>query len=57
MVKYFTPAVRRLATEHDVDISTVLGTGKGGRVTKKRFVNVRPGKTQSTSCTTTTATY
>ena len=29
-----TPAVRRLATEHDVDISTVLGTGKGGRVTK-----------------------
>ncbi len=29
-----TPAVRRLASEHDVDISTVLGTGKNGRVTK-----------------------
>ena len=29
-----TPAVRRLAKEHSVDISAILGTGKNGRVTK-----------------------
>jgi 2-oxoisovalerate dehydrogenase E2 component (dihydrolipoyl transacylase) len=30
-----SPVVRRLATEHDVDISEIPGTGTGGRVTKK----------------------
>src|SRR3712207_354695 len=30
-----SPVVRRLATEHDVDISEIAGTGTGGRVTKK----------------------
>jgi 2-oxoisovalerate dehydrogenase E2 component (dihydrolipoyl transacylase) len=30
-----SPVVRRLAAEHDVDISEVSGTGTGGRVTKK----------------------
>jgi pyruvate/2-oxoglutarate dehydrogenase complex dihydrolipoamide acyltransferase (E2) component len=29
------PAVRRLASEHDIDLSTVAGTGRDGRVTKK----------------------
>jgi 2-oxoglutarate dehydrogenase E2 component (dihydrolipoamide succinyltransferase) len=29
-----TPAVRRMAKEHDVDVSQVAGSGKGGRVTK-----------------------
>jgi pyruvate dehydrogenase E2 component (dihydrolipoamide acetyltransferase) len=28
-----TPAVRRIAGEHNVDIDSVLGTGRGGRVT------------------------
>lgn len=30
-----SPVVRRLAAEHDVDISEISGTGIGGRVTKK----------------------
>ncbi len=30
-----TPLVRRIAAEHDVDISTIDGTGHAGRVTKK----------------------
>ena len=29
------PAVRRLATEHEIDISQIDGTGRDGRVTKK----------------------
>ncbi|MFQ6134055.1 MAG: dihydrolipoamide acetyltransferase family protein, partial [Armatimonadota bacterium] len=31
----YSPAVMRLAQEHDLDLSQVKGTGKGGRVTKK----------------------
>ena len=31
----FSPAVRRLAAEHGVDLSAVQGTGIGGRVTRK----------------------
>jgi pyruvate dehydrogenase E2 component (dihydrolipoamide acetyltransferase) len=30
-----TPLVRRLAREHNVDLSTVRGTGAGGRITKQ----------------------
>jgi 2-oxoisovalerate dehydrogenase E2 component (dihydrolipoyl transacylase) len=30
-----SPVVRRLAAEHDIDISGISGTGTGGRVTKK----------------------
>jgi 2-oxoisovalerate dehydrogenase E2 component (dihydrolipoyl transacylase) len=30
-----TPAVRRLAAEHDIDISQIEGTGLGGRVSRK----------------------
>ncbi|HWB67883.1 MAG TPA: 2-oxoglutarate dehydrogenase, E2 component, dihydrolipoamide succinyltransferase, partial [Mycobacteriales bacterium] len=32
---YVTPLVRRLAAEHDVDLSTVEGTGVGGRIRKQ----------------------
>ncbi|HEY4616299.1 MAG TPA: 2-oxoglutarate dehydrogenase, E2 component, dihydrolipoamide succinyltransferase, partial [Citricoccus sp.] len=32
---YVTPLVRRLAQQHDVDLSTVVGTGVGGRIRKQ----------------------
>jgi pyruvate/2-oxoglutarate dehydrogenase complex dihydrolipoamide acyltransferase (E2) component len=31
----YSPVVMRIAAEHDVDLSTIEGTGRGGRVTKK----------------------
>jgi 2-oxoisovalerate dehydrogenase E2 component (dihydrolipoyl transacylase) len=39
-----TPAVRRLAREHQVDLSLVTGSGHGGRVTREdveRFIEMR----------------
>lgn len=33
------PSARRVAAEHDVDVSAVAGTGKGGRVTKENVLN------------------
>lgn len=35
MRKRYTPAVRRLAEEHGVQLNAVKGTGSGGRVTKE----------------------
>jgi pyruvate dehydrogenase E2 component (dihydrolipoamide acetyltransferase) len=32
---FVSPVVARIASEHDVDVSQVTGTGRGGRVTKK----------------------
>jgi 2-oxoglutarate dehydrogenase complex dihydrolipoamide succinyltransferase (E2) component len=32
---HYSPAVKQLAKEHGLDLSTVTGTGEGGRVTKK----------------------
>ncbi len=32
---YVTPLVRKLATEHDIDLATVAGTGVGGRIRKQ----------------------
>jgi pyruvate dehydrogenase E2 component (dihydrolipoamide acetyltransferase) len=34
-VGYVTPLVRKLAAEHDIDLSTVTGTGVGGRIRKQ----------------------
>ncbi|HEX3317364.1 MAG TPA: dihydrolipoamide acetyltransferase family protein [Solirubrobacteraceae bacterium] len=31
----YSPVVMRIAAEHDVDLAAVVGTGRGGRVTKK----------------------
>jgi 2-oxoglutarate dehydrogenase E2 component (dihydrolipoamide succinyltransferase) len=33
-----SPSARRVAAEHDVDVSQVSGTGKGGRVTKENVL-------------------
>jgi pyruvate dehydrogenase E2 component (dihydrolipoyllysine-residue acetyltransferase) len=33
--RFVSPVVARIAAEHDVDVSRVEGTGRGGRVTKK----------------------
>jgi len=42
-----TPAVRRIAKEHNVDINNVLGTGRGGRVTASDIeAHKVPTKTQ-----------
>jgi pyruvate dehydrogenase E2 component (dihydrolipoyllysine-residue acetyltransferase) len=36
---FVSPVVARIASEHNVDVSSVPGTGKGGRVTKKDILN------------------
>lgn len=35
MKKRYSPAVLRLAQEHDINLETVSGTGRGGRITRK----------------------
>lgn len=35
-----SPAVRRLLKEHDLDPSTIAGTGRGGRITHQDVINV-----------------
>ena len=36
---FISPVVARIASEHGVDVSSVPGTGRGGRVTKKDILN------------------
>lgn len=36
-----SPSARRAATEHEVDVSQVKGTGKGGRITKENIIAAR----------------
>jgi len=31
----YSPVVQRLATRHDIDLTTIAGSGRGGRVTRK----------------------
>ncbi|GAA5921076.1 hypothetical protein JCM5296_006635, partial [Sporobolomyces johnsonii] len=42
-----TPATRRLAREHSVDLSLVKGTGKDGRITKGDILEFAPSDKQS----------
>ena len=40
-----SPAVRRLAREHDIDVDSIVGTGMGGRVTRNdvlRYLETAP---------------
>jgi pyruvate dehydrogenase E2 component (dihydrolipoamide acetyltransferase) len=46
------PAVRRLAAEHEIDISNIGGTGRSGRVTKKDVLAFLKQDTQSTQIST-----
>ncbi len=48
------PAVRRVAAEHDVDLTAVAGTGKGGRITRENIMATLT--TPATQMTATTAT-
>ncbi|OGT45159.1 MAG: dihydrolipoamide succinyltransferase [Gammaproteobacteria bacterium RIFCSPHIGHO2_12_FULL_41_20] len=39
-----SPSVRRLVAEHDVDVSQITGTGKGGRITKENILAAMGGE-------------
>nr|WP_141191778.1 dihydrolipoamide acetyltransferase family protein [Terrilactibacillus laevilacticus] len=39
MRKRYSPAVLKLSQEHDIDLSRVNGSGKGGRITRKDILN------------------
>jgi pyruvate dehydrogenase E2 component (dihydrolipoamide acetyltransferase) len=41
---YVTPLVRKLASEHDVDLSEVAGTGVGGRIRKQDVLDAAKAK-------------
>src|SRR5574337_1039173 len=40
-----SPLVRRIAREHNVDLSRVRGTGLGGRISKKEILKFLEGRT------------
>src|SRR5699024_9103155 len=47
----YSPAVLKLAQEHDIDLSALHGTGLGGRITRKdvkNYIKEKPAPTQST---------
>ena len=35
MKKRYSPAVLKLSQEHDIDLETIVGSGRGGRITRK----------------------
>ncbi|MFB9885705.1 dihydrolipoyllysine-residue acetyltransferase [Balneatrix alpica] len=45
-----SPAVRRLAREHNLDLSQIPGSGKDGRVLKEDILQWQQGQQQSKSC-------
>ncbi|WIM70134.1 2-oxoglutarate dehydrogenase, E2 component, dihydrolipoamide succinyltransferase [Corynebacterium suedekumii] len=45
-VPYVTPLVRKLADKHGVDLSTIEGTGVGGRIRKQDVLAAADGDTQ-----------
>ena len=50
----YSPAVQRLAEEHDVNLSQVVGTGMGGRITRKDvqvLIDSRPATAPPTRLT------
>ncbi|RLL48133.1 2-oxo acid dehydrogenase subunit E2 [Oceanobacillus piezotolerans] len=50
MKKRYSPAVLRLAQENDIDLTSVMGTGRGGRITRKDIEKLlETGITNSTN--------
>ncbi|UCE53581.1 MAG: 2-oxoglutarate dehydrogenase complex dihydrolipoyllysine-residue succinyltransferase [Desulfobacterales bacterium] len=48
LIKQFAPSVRRLVAEKNVDVSQIVGTGPGGRITKGDvLLYVESGQTQA----------
>src|SRR5215211_4017006 len=50
--KRYSPVVMRMAAEHDLDLSQIEGTGRGGRVRKQdvlAFLEQKPGRGEATS--------
>jgi pyruvate dehydrogenase E2 component (dihydrolipoamide acetyltransferase) len=46
--KFVSPVVARIAAEHEVDVSQIEGTGRGGRVTKKDILqHIESGPAQA----------
>jgi pyruvate dehydrogenase E2 component (dihydrolipoyllysine-residue acetyltransferase) len=46
--RFVSPVVARIAAEHDVDVSQIEGTGRGGRVTKKDILkHIESGSAQA----------
>jgi 2-oxoglutarate dehydrogenase E2 component (dihydrolipoamide succinyltransferase) len=43
------PAAKKLADERNIDLSQIIGTGKGGRITKEDVVNYSPAVTNTTA--------
>jgi pyruvate dehydrogenase E2 component (dihydrolipoamide acetyltransferase) len=43
---YVTPLVRKMAAQHDVDLSSITGTGVGGRIRKQDVLDAAKGKEQ-----------
>tara|TARA_Y100000590_G_scaffold325643_1_gene369468 strand:+ start:646 stop:1974 length:1329 start_codon:yes stop_codon:yes gene_type:complete len=51
--QHLSPAVRKLVDENDIDVATIEGTGKGGRISKEDLLNLmgnipKPSKRKST---------
>lgn len=47
-----TPAVRRIAKEHDISVSNIIGTGKDGRVLKEDVMQyIANGRTEKSTST------
>ncbi len=46
------PSARRIAAEHEIDVSQVVGTGKGGRITKENVLSAMSSNAPSTPVST-----
>lgn len=52
---YVTPLVRKLASEHGIDLSTLQGTGVGGRIRKSDVLGAASAKAEAAAAASATA--